>query len=112
MTDEMEEIYRDQCGKHVQFYDRTISSFYTPYGIQKLDTRYCNRIRAFQQGKTCTEYAWSYWSPYSNEPKREPRREIEHQWNDTYESIKKDIDEDPHLHPKIKENLLFNLSKV
>ena len=100
--------YRDQA---IQGFHPGIFSFYTPYGIQKLDTRFCNRIRAFKRGESFTEYAMCYWSVFSNKPKHEPRKEVEYVWTDTYESLKKDIAECPHLHQDIKDNLLFNLNQ-
>lgn len=107
-TDTIESWYRDQAykpGMNWMF----MSDFYTPDGIKQIDSRFCHRILAFQQGKSYMEYSWSYWSPYSDEPKRAPRREVERVWTDTLASLSKDIIENPHLHPKIKENLLYNL---
>ena len=103
MLETMEELYRDQGGQHMQVYDRTISSFYTPEGIRRIDARFIHRIQAFLDGKSFTEYSYNY----SFKP---PKREVEQVWTDTHESLKKDIEENPHLHPKIKENLLFNLN--
>lgn len=101
----MDELYRDYAGvqtSHV--YDRAISSILLPEGIRRLDTRFANRICAFKDGKSFTEYSYNY----SSKP---PRKEVERIWADTYDSLKEDIERCPHLHPTIKENLLFNLNQ-
>ncbi len=79
-----------------------VSAFFTRWGIQKIDSRFHNRIQAFKRGESCTEYALNY----SFKP---PQKEVEYFWTDTFESLEKDIKENPHLHDKIKENLLYNL---
>lgn len=104
----MEEIYRDQAftGK-LNF---GVSAFYTSTGIQNLDSEFCKRIQAFKRGESYTKYYWSYWSVWSDEPKRPPVQKVERVWTDTKKSLTKDITENPHLHPIIKENLLYNLN--
>jgi hypothetical protein len=107
MTEWMEKIYRDQGGQHMRFYDRTISDFYLPLGIQRMDTVFCRRICAYGQGKTHTEYYYSYKDCAMT--KQPPTREVDRVWTDTFQSLKKDITENPHLHPEIKKNLMLNL---
>lgn len=109
MTKMMEEIYQDQVMKQVHICDRTISSFYTPTGIQKIDARFANRIQAFHKGESFTEYSNNYSKARFNDG--QPKKEVEQVWTDTHESLKKDIEENPHLHPTIKENLLYNLNR-
>lgn len=99
----LDKIYIDQTICRTSFFDRTITNFYTPEGIRKMDALFVKRIRAFKEGKKCVEYSYNY----SLKP---PRKEIENEWNDTYESLKNDIEDNIHLHPKIKENLLYNLN--
>jgi hypothetical protein len=99
----LEEIYRDQAFEQTHVYDRVISSFYTPEGIRRIDKRFCHRIMAFKRGEKFIEYSYNY----SFKP---PRKEVEYEWDDTYDSLKKDIEENPHLHSIIKENLLHNLN--
>jgi hypothetical protein len=98
----MAELYVDQAPKSTSFFDRRISSFYTPEGILRIDKRFMHRIMAFKEGKDFVEYSYSY----SHKP---PKKEVERIWSDTMESLTKDIKENPHLHPEIKANLLFNL---
>lgn len=107
----LDKIYRDQAIENFRHPGIQIASFYTPEGIRRIDSRFCHRIRAFKRGESYTEYRWSYWSPYSDEPKRPPMQVVEQVWTDTHESLTKDINDCPHLHSTIKENLLFNLNQ-
>jgi hypothetical protein len=102
----MDEVYRDQGGRGFIHPGIQITSFYTPTGIKRIDTRFGNRIRSFGNGEPFIEYSYSYSECRAGKP---PKREVEMIWSDSYESLKKDIEENPHLHPTIKENLLFNL---
>jgi hypothetical protein len=101
------EIYRDQAVRCDRFLDRQMVAAYTPWGIKKLDTRFCNRIRAFGRGEEYVEYAWSYGHGHG----KPPEKEVEHTFKDTLRSLEKDIKECPHLHDIIKQNLLENLRK-
>jgi hypothetical protein len=100
---EFEKMYIDQSIENVSVYDRNITSFYTPDGIRRIDARFCKRIQSFKSGEKYTEYSYNYSF-------RPPKKEVENEWNDTYDSLKKDIEKNIHLHPKIKENLLYNLN--
>jgi hypothetical protein len=105
---DMEEMYRDQGGQHTNLPGFQFSAFYTPEGIRRIDARFVKRIEAFKDGKSFTEYSYNYSNCRYNGGI--PEKEVEQVWTDTHESLKKDIEENPHLHPKIKENLLFNLN--
>ena len=106
----IDKLYLDQAMQGFKHPGIQFMSFYTPEGIRRMDTLFCNRIRACKRGEPFTEYAMCYWSVFSKKPKHEPRREVERVWKDTKKSLTKDIKDNPHLHPKIKENLLFNLN--
>jgi hypothetical protein len=93
-ADTIESWYVDQAYKPGMNW-MYMTDFYTPDGIKQLDSEFCHRILAFQQGKSYTKYSWNHWSPYSDEPKREPRREVEMVWTDTLASLSKDIIENP-----------------
>jgi len=73
-----------------------VNSMYLPLGIMIMDARFCNRILAFKKGESYNELNW--------------RGEVDWVWQDTKEEIERDIERNPHLHPAIKENLLFNLN--
>jgi GNAT superfamily N-acetyltransferase len=90
----MEEMYRDQAGINGCY----VSSFYTPQGIRKMDSLFCNRIMAFRNGEHYKQLKWD-------------GKKVDHVWKDTKESLTKDITENNHLHENIKENLLFNLNR-
>lgn len=75
----MDAVYVDQGPQNVQYGYRSISSFYTPYGIGMRDHLYSQRIMA---------------ADGHEDERAELKREIVH---------------DPHLHFVIKENLLYNL---
>lgn len=98
--------YRDQAVYGLHHPGIHITSFYTPHGIQKLDTLFSNRIRSFGDGKPFIQHSYSYSECRWNLP---PKKEVENIWNDDYPTLKKDIEENPHLHADIKANLLFNL---
>ncbi len=111
MTDKwMENIYQDQGGRYIDVPGFQCSSFYTPEGIRRIDSDFCHRIIAYGEGKSYTKYYYSYKD--CARLKQPPTREIDRIWNDTYESISKDIKENPHLHPEIKKNLMSNLRRV
>ena len=95
----MEELYVDQA-IHQQRWP--IRHFYTPIGIRRLDTRFMHRIMAFRDRQECVEYSYNYST-------RPPTRQVENRWHDTFESLRKDIRQCPHLHRVIKKNLLGNL---
>jgi hypothetical protein len=76
---DMEKIYRDQAKRSVVYGDRRITSFYLPHGIRQLDSEYSQRIMNMHESK--------------EDPK----------------NLRNDIKTNPHLHRKIKRNLLFNL---
>lgn len=105
-----DEIYRDQAIYQISTPGYHVLTAYTPEGIRKLDSLFCQRILAFRRNKPYIEYSWSYWSPLSDEPKRPPVKVVEKIYNDTKKTLKKDIRNNPHLHPIIKENLLYNLN--
>jgi hypothetical protein len=104
----MEEMYLDQGGQHTNLPGYQFAAFYTPEGIRRIDARFVRRIQAFRDGKTFTEYSNNYTNARYNGG--QPVKEVERVWTDTYESLKKDIEENPHLHPDIKENLMHNLN--
>lgn len=89
----MEEMYVDQAINQ----RRQLSYFYTPEGIRRMDTLLSNRIRAFGRRESFTQLDW--------------RGGVEWVWEDTAKILRHDIRTNPHLHPKIKENLLFNLRR-
>lgn len=91
-----EEIYLDQAVKQTSMFDRRITSFYTPEGIRRMDTQFSKRIMAFKRGESYTKYNW--------------RGEVDWVYKDTLDGLKREIEECPHLHSTIKENLLFNLT--
>jgi hypothetical protein len=93
----MDELYRDQAAENFRVPGYQFFSVYTPVGIQRIDARFCKRIQAFKRGESFTERDW--------------RGDVEQVWADTHESLKKDIEENPHLHKDIKANLLFNLNQ-
>jgi hypothetical protein len=95
MTIDMEEMYRDQAivNSHLPGYQ--FFSAYTPYGIQQLDARFARRIQAWKNGEFYLERHWKVGYDYIIA--------------DTMKRIEDDINECIHLHPKIKENLLYNL---
>jgi hypothetical protein len=97
------EIYRDQVIDSIIHPGMQMVSVYTPLGIQRIDNRFCKRIMSFKKKESFTEHSYNY----SFKP---PKKEIEQVWTDTYESLHNDIVNNPHLHPTIKENLLFNLN--
>jgi len=81
----------------------TCVAFYTPHGIQKMDSLFVKRIMAYHDGKEHIEYSYNYsFTP--------PKKEVENVYKDTYETLFRDITENPHFHPKLKENLLSNLN--
>jgi hypothetical protein len=87
----MEKMYVDQAG----WEHGVVSSCYLPEGVRRMDTLFANRIMAFGKGESFTQRNW--------------RGDVEWVWVDTEESIRRDINENPHLHPEIKKNLLYNL---
>ena len=97
----MEEIYIDQAFRQTW----PISTFLTPLGIRRLDTRFMHRIIAFGQRRECVEYAYSYGTG-------KPVQQVENRWNDTCESLQNDIEKCHHLHQVIKNNLFANLKNV
>lgn len=105
----IESWYVDQCGSGINVPGFQCNSFYTPDGIKKIDSRFCHRIWAFKEGKSYTEYSYSYKD--CARLQKPPTREVEMVWTDTLASLSKDILENPHLHPRIKENLLYNLDR-
>lgn len=78
----MDKIYVDQGGSRVFFADRCISTFYTPFGIKQLDSEFSKRIMDLR-----------------NDPEKIKNSKI----------LLKEIKENPHLHRKIKRDLIVNL---
>lgn len=98
----IDKLYQDQCLETGNLGGLLVYNILLPRGIKKLDQRFTNRILAFGRNEIFTDYAYNYsFSP--------PKQEVEMVYDDTYEGLKKEITSDSHLHPIIKENLLFNL---
>jgi len=145
-----EDYYVDQASTSYNIYDRNISSNYTSYGIQILDSQYSKLIRnidekiveLYHRARRKAQHSniktkkveesyhyYTYYNPikpedfngwidikvvwengnsyeflYTPLPKINPKT-----WKFDRRDLKKHITNNPHLHPKIKENLLANL---
>jgi len=84
------EIYVDQG-----IINGPIFAAYTPYGIQRMESKLAGRIQAYGRGDSYTEYNW--------------KGEIDWVYTDTYEGLLKEVRENKHLHRIIKQNLIQNL---
>lgn len=165
-----DDLYIDYAASSTRIGDRTVSSFFTPYGIKCIDSEYSRRIKNINSHVTKLilverkphyfngDYRSDYWDDYSELPLdngfhsydrisfihediicfRElednrtekgksngiqyqqfelttpiyaythPIYSAKHEGEDP-KKLKQEIKGNPHLHPKIKENLLLNL---
>lgn len=104
---DFDEIYKDQAIHGISVPGFHFLSAYTPEGIRKLDTLFSRRVMAFKNEESYTEYSYNYSECRYGKP---PKKEVERIWTDTFETLSEDIQNNPHLHPIIKENLMFNLN--
>lgn len=113
---EFEEMYTDQAG--VQ--GGVVRSYILPLGIKHLDEMFTFRIQSLVEDdmKYLRNKVWCRFPASSKEVGtygNESGSGCRHEWNyyldnDTPDIIEEEIKNNIHLHPKIKENLLHNLS--
>jgi hypothetical protein len=129
MTIDFDEIYVDQAMYLSTYGDRQFFSAFTPHGIRKLDEEYGVRIRNINNKIVSVEH-----EKYKYLGKDNIRNHIflitwknDHTYRFAYSEVafhtmniiktltddakllKKDIEDNPHLHKLIKKNLLLNL---
>jgi hypothetical protein len=135
MTEEMEIFYRDQAGtRRTTVYDRTISSTYLPHGIHMMDAEFANRILNIKNPVTRIQTG-DHWAGKEASDIRPEQHNLYHsflfvttqtgfckysftrprfdeQGLEDPNALRKEIQDNPHLHDVIKENLLQNLDRA
>ena len=75
---------------------------YTPYGIQKLESKFAQRIQAWARGEGYPEYGYHRVNGHLE-------RKVDYVYRDKFEKLLKEIKTNKHLHRIIKQNLVQNL---